>query len=401
MDKSLSFLPHLKQKRLEVQSIVQSLYKFTSLSGRLPPSFIKIWYSSILQRKLAYACSVWYPRMWSSHGSRHLLSAQRSAMLLMTRAYRKTSTPALQVITGLPPLDLQLSSEAEYSRVARLGVSTQLHFAPLYSFKTSKHILPPFWKGIELYDETQPLTPLQIYTDGSKINQSVGSAYCCYNNNLLIKEWKSGLQSENSVFQAELLAIQQAILWFSESNFHICTINTDSLSGLLALKDNNSTDYSVHSILILLKNLKKQVLFRWIRGHAGLRGNEHADALAKEAAQDPPLFTFVPLPLSSLKLKLKTTLFQNWQLAWNNNTKGRFTYQFLPRVSSNFQIQDRELILFLTNHGPFQSYLFKINSSPSPFCVCGKFADSLHYVFDCPLTARFHVKRDPNIPLSN
>ena len=63
LDKSLSFLQHIKQKRLEVQTIVQSLYKFTSLSGRLCPNFLKIWYFSILQRKLAYACSVWFPRM--------------------------------------------------------------------------------------------------------------------------------------------------------------------------------------------------------------------------------------------------------------------------------------------------------------------------------------------------
>ena len=236
--------------------------------------------------------------MWSSHGSRHLLSAQRSAMLLMTRAYSKTSTPALQVLTGLPPLDLQLSSEAEYSRVARLGVSSQHHFAPVYSPKMSKHTLPPYWKGIETIEDTRPPTQLQIYTDGSKIYQSVGSAYCCYHNNLLIQEWKSGLQSENSVFQAELLAIYKALKWFSDSNFDICTINTDSLSGLLALRDDSSTDYLVQKIQLTLKDLQKQVLFRWVRGHAGTHGNEHADVLAKEAAQVPPSF------LSSLSLFL-------------------------------------------------------------------------------------------------
>ena len=199
--------------------------------------------------------------MWSSHGSPHLLSAQRSAMLLMTRAYRRTSTPALQVLTGLPPLDLQLSSETEFSRVTRLGVSTKDHFASIYSFKISKHTLPPYWRGIEIFEDTQPPTPLQIYTDGSKKDQSVGSAYCCYDNNTLIYEWKSGLQSENFFFQAELLAIQKALLWFSDSQFATCTINTDSLSGLLAMKGSNSTDFLVQSILIFLKDMPKQVFF--------------------------------------------------------------------------------------------------------------------------------------------
>ena len=57
--------------------------------------------------------------------------------------------------------------------------------------------------------------------------------------------------------------------------------------------------------------------------------------------------------------------------------------------------------LFLSNHGRFQSYLYKINKSPSPFCICGKYSDSLHYILDCPLTSRFHVRKDPNVPISH
>ena len=231
-------------------------------------------------------------------------------MLLMTRAYRRTSTPALQVISGLPPLDLQLAAEAEFSRVTRLGESTNDHFAPLYSTKVSKHLLQPHWEGINLQGEDTEEQQLQIFTDGSKIDNQVGAAFCCYLNDTSLFEWKSGLLSENSVFQAELTAILHAINWFSNSTHNSCTINTDSLSGLLALKDQETTDYLVQTILLQLQSLKKFISFRWVRGHAGLRGNERADTLAREAAQNSENASiFIPISCSSLKTKLKRSLF--------------------------------------------------------------------------------------------
>ena len=403
IDRSLSFLPHIKNKRLDSQFIIQNLYKFISISGRLPPQFLKIWYITILQRKLAYACSIWFPHMWPSHGKRHLLSAQRAAMLLMTRAYRRTSTPALQVLTGLPPLDLQLAAEAEFSRVARLGISTGNYFAPEFSTKVSKHSLIPSWEGIKMYDRETTIEPIQIqiFTDGSKLDNQVGAAFCSFKNNDLIHEWKSGLFSENSVFQAELMAILQAIKWFKTTNYTSCLINSDSLSGLNALQDTQTTDYLTQQILHQLHSTEKHIYFSWVRGHVGLHGNERADALAREAAiNSHSNFLFTPFPLSFIKRKLKLSLLSTWQQSWDQSPKGRYTYQFFPKIAQDLQITSRALILFFTNHGPFQSYLFKINRSPSPLCVCGKHSDSLHYVLDCPLTSRFHVRRDPNIPIS-
>lgn len=97
------------------------MYKFSSLSGRLPVHFFKIWYTAILQRQLAYACGVWFPHITQSHGVCHLLAAQKKALLLISRTYKNTASSALQVLTGIPPLDLQLEAEAEFTLVTRLG----------------------------------------------------------------------------------------------------------------------------------------------------------------------------------------------------------------------------------------------------------------------------------------
>ena len=139
---------------------------------------------------MAYTCSVWYPHMLSSHGSQHLLSAQRQVMLLISRAYRNTSTVALQVLTGLPPLDLQLSKEAEFSRVIRHGISIERHSAPFYHYKNSKHIIPPTWEGISLIKLNEFQGDTIIFTDGSKSDSGVGSAFCAYKNCTLTFECK-------------------------------------------------------------------------------------------------------------------------------------------------------------------------------------------------------------------
>ena len=287
-----------------------------------------------------------------------------------------------------PPLDLQLAAEAEFSRVARLGISTGNYFAPAFSTKVSKHSLIPSWEGIKIYNRetiTEQIQ-IQIFMDGSKLDNQVGAAFCCFKNNDIIHEWKSGLFSENSVFQAELMAILQAIKWFKTTNYMSCLINSDSLSGLNALQDTQTTDHLTQSILLQLQSTEKHIFFRWVRCHVGLHGNERADTLAREAAiNSNSTFLFTPFPLSLIKRKSKLTILSTWQQLWDQSPKGRYTYQFFPKISQDLQITSRALILFLTNHGPFQSYLYKINRSPSPFCVCGSHSDSLHLIAPSPL----------------
>ena len=66
-------------------------------------------------------------------------------------------------------------------------------------------------------------------------------------------------------------------------------IYTDSKVTLAALKN-----YSIHSFLIEgIRNMVRHLTlldwtihFEWVKAHAGIEGNERAETLAKEAAQD-------------------------------------------------------------------------------------------------------------------
>ena len=73
-------------------------------------------------------------------------------------------------------------------------------------------------------------------------------------------------------------------------------IYTDSKVTLYSLKN-----HTIHSVLIeeirnMIRNLTKQnwsIHLGWVKAHTGIEGNEVADTLAKEAAQDEEDRNFV------------------------------------------------------------------------------------------------------------
>ncbi|GFX97627.1 uncharacterized protein TNCV_2841871 [Trichonephila clavipes] len=46
---------------------------------------------------------------------------------------------------------------------------------------------------------------------------------------------------------------------------------------------------------------------------------------------------------------------------------------------------------FLTNDGPFVSYLHRFKLKTTLNCLCGSVGDADHFVFACPLTKDFHL----------
>lgn len=75
---------------------------------------------------------------------------------------------------------------------------------------TSGSIIPykPYFKK----EEDQNLTTeLKIYTDGSKIDDEAGYAYCDFEKHEGIATQQVHLSQHNSIYQAELLAIKYAI----------------------------------------------------------------------------------------------------------------------------------------------------------------------------------------------
>ncbi|GBL78016.1 hypothetical protein AVEN_195750-1, partial [Araneus ventricosus] len=286
----------------------QHLYRIAGKTWGINKNIRRLLYKTVIERTLCHGAVAWGHNM-TSRLQKKLDSIQRLFLLYITGAYRTTPTAALQVVTGLQPLHLQIQQEATYARVARARSSSNFFtviFSPTdYESKSSRiHIHPPNFvlhSKISFAENHRDSGAKAIYTDGSKTDEGTGSAYCILENYGIIASWQGKLDHSNSVFQAEILAIKMAIE--TDSSLHRpIKIWTDSLSSLMAILNPKSHHSMVREIQTLLLS-HKHIHLRWLKAHIGYLGNECADQLAKEAITKGDPF-FLPKPLSYLKSEI-------------------------------------------------------------------------------------------------
>ena len=77
---------------------------------------------------------------------------------------------------------------------------------------------------------------------------------------------------------------------------------------------------------------------------------------------------------------------EEWQLIRQKpDTKGRDTYEFLPKVSLNRLIGNREIVQVITAHGCFPAYLHRFKIWDTPLCACGDLGNWYHYLVHCKI----------------
>lgn len=376
--------------------------KFTSKKGSVSKEILKIWYSTILERKISYAVATWYDKLSKSHGTRLISSIQAQCLLLITGAYKKTPTLPLCQLTGIPPMELKLKQISATGKILRLGVPVDQYQPFMFHNKTTKSNICPYREYYKLATEQSEEMAIDIFTDGSKMKEGTGLAFCAFDKTKTIHQFQLKIRQENTVFQAELIAISKAIDWATINNNNNFIIHTDSQSGLKALEDINTTIPIVQQIIKQLQDTTKTIKLHWVRGHTGLHGNELADRLAKDSITMENINQeFHPLPPAFIKKILKQQLLEEWQFIWDYDLRGRFTHQLLPKVSESNLLHHRNLYLFATDHAPFPFYLHKFGRTVSKRCTCGQMGTALHYLTKCTLTSHYHLKITQNISLAS
>ena len=265
---------------------------------------------------------------------------------------------------------------------------------------------------------------LTIFTDGSKMNDRVGTGYVLYEGTVEYDHGSYSLSPYSTVFQAELTAILLAARYVLREARSLrpryVKILSDSRSALLALSSRRSSCRTTMDTLQALQTLAstcRSVRLVWVPSHFGIIGNARADSLAKEGtavlATESP---YTPLcPVSFSRSQVSRYFHGKWAAEWDSYNGGRMTKEFLPRpnpsqVGPLLDLDRTTLTLclsFLTSHNNlrYQYSLREPDVSPDcRFCLLAP-ETSAHLYADCPrfstlrfdINGLFHIPRLPPI----
>ena len=149
-----------------------------------------------------------------------------------------------------------------------------------------------------------------IYTDGSKTENRVAAAATSNNLSAQVR-----LPGNASIFTAELQALKMAFTIVKNSDWDGFIIFTDSLSSLQALDSNNCDHPFIQDILKLFNDclsMNKKIVLAWVPSHVGIKGNEKADELAKQALNFNVLD--LKVPYTDLKVNVNSVLNKSGKL---------------------------------------------------------------------------------------
>jgi hypothetical protein len=177
------------------------------------------------------------------------------------------------------------------------------------------------------------------------------------------------------------------------------TIYTDSQTTLFMLQNSKIHANIIEDIRRKWYELKKagwQIAIRWVNAHAGTRGNETADSLAKKATMKGKI------PESYTKISKRVVLRQleeesvrKWLESWTQTTKGSITKDYFPDIEGRLRRKltpTGNITTILTGHRNIRAYLHRFHIRDEQTCPRGQ-GDHItdHIIYDC---TRLKEERD-------
>ena len=414
-DTKLNFNKHINER---IKKAKLSLNITRAAAGKywgLDASKLLWIYTAISRPILTYGSLVWAHSI-NSTNIKKLNSLQRTILKALCSPLRSSPTSGLEAMIGLIPLDLHIKSEALKSRAR------------------TRRILVDNWDGIgrgklrghrqildsELNEIIPPNLPIDlipkrlnwvrsskatvdkninIYTDGSKeIMTGFGWAACI--GEYVIAE-ANGPLGDATVFQAEVIAITDALQWlikYNKNPISSAVIHSDSQAAIAAITSPNINSKIVLECATALEKAQKNlnVEINWVKGHNDNTGNELADALAKEGnhAMVTGPHPVIAVNNKSIKKNIDTYIHKIWNKRWIMSKECKISRSFLPNITYNkikymsmWPRKELQLLSYIiTGHGPFKAHLGKwtnIDNITCDYCLESD-ETSWHLWNECP-----------------
>ncbi|KAL7724842.1 hypothetical protein ACLKA6_012828 [Drosophila palustris] len=176
---------------------------------------------------------------------------------------------------------------------------------------------------------------LAFYTDGSKLNNKVGGGV---HSPILGIDHSFRLPDHCSVFQAEILAINESLKLLQRSNTAYGRINiySDSQAAIKSIAATTTKSTSVSNCRRSLHEMAEffDICLIWVPGHKDIPGNCIADELARRGTTDIllPDKEDISMPLATCKLMLHSLLIAKHSERWHNTPTCRVARQSWPRI---------------------------------------------------------------------
>jgi ribonuclease HI len=395
LDSKLDWYPHTQYLENKVALIRNNLVRCSRATWGMSFYNLMTVYKYGILPVIIYASEAW-STLISKRAKNKLQQIQRSCLIFITKAYRTVSNEALSAIAGIMPIDQAMHLYKDIRAVSR-GQPTNSVLPELKKIE-----IPTKTKGIHPKDNyisvdfsgTEGKANVAIYTDGSKTVKHVGAGMVVVKDSCEIHIESQKLNITCTVYQAELYGITMAVNWIHNQRKKAPSyaINVDSKAALLSIANKHTT----HPLAVAarLKTIElgryTSVAFYWVKGHAGLEGNERADYLAKTAASYNTTIAYNAIPINLGKQILEDYYIKLWNETYINSTNASHTKPFIPTIFHRLSLSlwpNFILTQFLTNHGSFRSYLHKMNKTPSPICKCPEKAvqTARHLLTECSL----------------